>query len=153
MRPHRSFRFRGKNQVFAVVGFRYDAPSSIDYQQFKMPDPASALVRRLLEMEEGAEVISIRRIYLTPDTDLEKGTDAYHAKEMQRDRRGDFLMTSTYPEWLLCNGPVCSEQATALCQRGRQGFCKDHIATRSHISPGVGQRVIRMGRGGRTKIS
>lgn len=64
MKPIRDFRFKGKKEVFAVVGFRYDRPSSIDYRQFKDPASVRDMVFRLLTMENGADIISIRRVYL-----------------------------------------------------------------------------------------
>lgn len=64
MKPIRNFQFRGKKEIFAIVGFRYDNPSSIDYRQFKDPESVGEMVFRLLTMENGADIISIRRVYL-----------------------------------------------------------------------------------------
>jgi hypothetical protein len=54
--------------MFACVGFRYDQPQSIEYVQRKDAKSIAAIVERLLEMENGADVISIRRVYLEPST-------------------------------------------------------------------------------------
>ncbi len=70
MKPNRNFRFRNKKEMFACVGFKYDQPQSIEYIQRKEPKSIVAAVERLLE--NGADVISIRRVYLDhelPETD------------------------------------------------------------------------------------
>jgi len=67
MKPHRNFRFKNKTEMFACVGFRYDQPQSIEYVQRKDAKSIVATVQRLLEMEDGADVISIRRVYLEHD--------------------------------------------------------------------------------------
>ena len=64
MRPKRDFRFQGKKEIFACVGFRYDQPSSLEYNQFKKAESVASMVLRLLTMEDGADVVSIRRVYL-----------------------------------------------------------------------------------------
>lgn len=78
MKPTRDFKFTGKKEIFACVGFRYDAPSSLEYNQYKKAESVAAMVQRLLTMENGADVISIRRVYLAqeaePQTQDEKET-------------------------------------------------------------------------------
>lgn len=67
MRPRRNFRFTpDKTQIFVAVGFRYDQPQSLEYVQYKDPESVRELVYRLLTMEDGADIISIRRVYLVP---------------------------------------------------------------------------------------
>ena len=74
MRPRRNFRFTpDKTQIFAVVGFRYDQPQSISYNQYKDPESVQSTVYGLLKMEDGADIISIRRVYLVPP--IEHKTD------------------------------------------------------------------------------
>ena len=74
MRPRRNFRFTpDKTQIFAAVGFRYDQPQSIEYAQYKAPESVRDLVFHLLTMEDGADIISIRRVYLVPP--IEHKTD------------------------------------------------------------------------------
>ncbi len=70
MRPHRNFRFKDKKEMFAIVGFRYDEPTSLEYDQRKEAKSISEIVLRLLE-KKGADVISIRRVYLDNDALLE----------------------------------------------------------------------------------
>ncbi len=67
MKPFRDFRLKGKREVFVVVGFRYDEMSSVEYDQYKRPESAAAAVQRLLTQERGADVISIRRVYLSAE--------------------------------------------------------------------------------------
>ena len=71
MKPIRNFQFRNKKQIFACVGFRYDQPQSMDYRQFKDPESVRGMVFRLLTQEDGADVISIRRVYLAQDEQVE----------------------------------------------------------------------------------
>ena len=52
--------------MFAVVGFRYDQPSSLSYLQRVNPESIAAEVLSLLK-DAGADVISIRRVYLDHD--------------------------------------------------------------------------------------
>jgi hypothetical protein len=86
MRPNRNFRFQNKKECFAVVGFRYDQPSSIEYDQYKEPESVAKTVARLLTMKDGADVISIRRVYLDQDSNepvqdwKEKGQDTLPEK-------------------------------------------------------------------------
>ena len=65
MKPFRDFKLKGKREVFVVVGFRYDQMSSLEYDQYKRPESAAAAVQRLLTQDHGADVISIRRAYLS----------------------------------------------------------------------------------------
>ena len=69
MKPVRHFRFTNKKECFAIVGFRYDQPSSIEYDQYKEPQSVARTVERLLTMEGGADIISIRRVYLDKDSE------------------------------------------------------------------------------------
>ena len=72
MKPYRNFRFTpDKKQIFAIVGFRYDQPQSIDYSQYKEAESVRDMVFRLLTMEDGADIISIRRVYLNPTVETE----------------------------------------------------------------------------------
>lgn len=71
MKPNRNFRFKNKTEIFAVVGFRYDSPTSIEYDQRKNPESVADIVRRLLSMENGADIISIRRVYLEKVPEME----------------------------------------------------------------------------------
>lgn len=68
-KPSRHFRFRNKKECFAIVGFRYDKPSSIEYDQYKEPQSVARTVERLLTVENGADIISIRRVYLDKDNE------------------------------------------------------------------------------------
>ncbi|MDG6910035.1 MAG: hypothetical protein JRM95_06220 [Nitrososphaerota archaeon] len=67
MKPFRDFKLKGKREVFVVVGFRYDQMSSLEYDQYKRPESAAAAVQRLLTQDHGADVISIRRVYLSAE--------------------------------------------------------------------------------------
>ena len=67
MKPIRNFQFRNKKEIFACVGFRYDNPTSLDYRQFKEAKSVALMVDRLLSMADGADIISIRRVYLPQD--------------------------------------------------------------------------------------
>ena len=82
MKPVRHFRFTNKKECFAIVGFRYDQPSSIEYAQYKEPQSVARTVERLLTME-GADVISIRRVYL--DQDSKRTNDGLEGKEAGAD--------------------------------------------------------------------
>jgi hypothetical protein len=79
MRPTRDFRFQGKKEIFACVGFRYDQPQSIEYSQFKHAESVAEMVKRLLKMENGADIISIRRVYLLQE-EFEPKTNDPEAK-------------------------------------------------------------------------
>jgi len=63
LKPSRNFRFKNKKEIFAIVGFRYDQPSSLSYLQRVNPESIAAEVLSLLK-DAGADVISIRRVYL-----------------------------------------------------------------------------------------
>ena len=69
-RPHRNFRFKNKTEAFVCVGFRYDEMNSLEYVQRKDVESIVENVRILLK-EKGADVISIRRIYLPPENQTE----------------------------------------------------------------------------------
>jgi hypothetical protein len=69
-KPHRNFRLKNKKEAFVLVAFRYDSMESLEYIQRKEPDSITATANRLLKVspeEGGADVISIRRVYLDDD--------------------------------------------------------------------------------------
>jgi len=73
MKPDRNFRLRNKKEAFVLVGFRYDAMESMEYIQRKLPQPIMEAVGRLLS-KNGADVISIRRVYLDTNEELPEVT-------------------------------------------------------------------------------
>jgi hypothetical protein len=82
MKPRRDFRFAGKKEIFACVGFRYDQPQSIEYNQFKKAESVAGMVHRLLTMENGADIISIRRVYLLPESEPKTNDPATHVESI-----------------------------------------------------------------------